>query len=199
MRGRTALGLFVDHPQPPVRSSEEAKRMHMPWHLLFAAAVQRCSRSRCAGRGHHDRCIEGWHPDRLGRSGRGPRDTRGRALCSRAFGPSRKLAALLAEHLTVYITSPAGRRKRRHQGRTPRTRSRRPRALGRRGGGSARCSDSSSGEHCARRGCQRRGGHHVVAYEPPYVDDEERAAEIATRGRWRARAARRSRRGVTTS
>ena len=44
------------------------------------------------------------------RSGRGPAlilvDG---ALCSRAFGPARKLAALLAEHFTVYIYDRRGR------------------------------------------------------------------------------------------
>ena len=109
------------------------------------------------------------------RSGRGPAlilvDG---ALCSRAFGPARKLAALLAEHFTVYIYDRRGR------GESGDTRPYSPArevddlaALVNEAGGSAALLGLSSGGALALDAAASGVAvTHVVAYEPPYVDDE---------------------------
>ena len=95
------------------------------------------------------------------------------ALCSRAFGPMPKLAALLAEHFTVYMYD---RRGRGQSGDTlPYSREREVEdiaALIQESGGSAFLLGLSSGAalslEAAASGLPVRK---VAAYEPPYVDE----------------------------
>lgn len=94
------------------------------------------------------------------------------ALCSRAFGPSSKLAAILSQHFTVYAYD---RRGRGESGNTspysPEREVEDVAALVEHAGGSAVLLGLSSGGalalHAAASGVPVR---HVVAYEPPYVD-----------------------------
>ena len=96
------------------------------------------------------------------------------ALCSRAFGPARKLAALLAQQFTVYIYDSRGR------GGSGDTRPYSPArevddlaALVKEAGGEAALLGLSSGGALAlEAAASRLPLTHVVAYEPPYVDDE---------------------------
>jgi pimeloyl-ACP methyl ester carboxylesterase len=96
------------------------------------------------------------------------------ALCSRAFGPSAKIAPLLARHFTVYTYD---RRGRAQSGNTAPYAPARElddlAALIDHAGGSADLLGLSSGAalalHAAADGA---GVRKVVAYEPPYVDDE---------------------------
>jgi pimeloyl-ACP methyl ester carboxylesterase len=114
-------------------------------------------------------------------------------LCSRAFGPSQKLAAILAKHFTVY------RYDRRGRGESEDRPSYAPArelddlaALVQHAGGSAALVGLSSGAalslEAAASGLPLTG---VVAYEPPYVDDagtrggdafEERLEDFIARG-----------------
>lgn len=95
------------------------------------------------------------------------------ALCSRAFGPSARLAARLAPHFTVY------RYDRRGRGQSGDTRPYTPArevddlaALVREAGGSATLLGLSSGAALALEAAASIPGiNRVVAYEPPYVDD----------------------------
>ena len=95
------------------------------------------------------------------------------AFCSRAFGPSPKLAPLLARHFTVYAYD---RRGRGQSGDTPPYSPAREvedlAALIQEAGGSASLLGLSSGGalslEAAASGLPIRK---VVAYEPPYVDD----------------------------
>jgi len=95
------------------------------------------------------------------------------ALCSRAFGPSAKLASLLAQHFTVYTYD---RRGRGESGNTlPYSTSREVEdiaALIDVAGGSASLLGLSSGAalalEAAASGLPVAG---VIAYEPPYVDE----------------------------
>lgn len=108
------------------------------------------------------------------RSGRGPAliiiDG---ALCSRAFGPSARLATRLAPHFTVY------RYDRRGRGQSGDTRPYAPArevddiaALVREAGSSAALLGLSSGAALALEAAASIPGiGRVVAYEPPYVDD----------------------------
>jgi pimeloyl-ACP methyl ester carboxylesterase len=98
------------------------------------------------------------------------------ALCSRAFGPMPKLAPLLAPHFAVHVYD---RRGRGESGDTPpHTREREVEdieALVRAAGGSASLLGLSSGAALALEAAA--GGlpiRKVVAYEPPYVHDENR-------------------------
>ena len=95
------------------------------------------------------------------------------ALCSRAFGPSARLAPLLARHFTVYAYDRRGR------GQSGDTGSYSPErevedlgALIEETGGSAALLGLSSGGalalHAAAGGLRV---NKIVAYEPPYVDD----------------------------
>ena len=95
------------------------------------------------------------------------------ALCSRAFGPSAKLAPLLARHFTVYAYD---RRGRGQSGDTPSYAPAREvediAAIIEAAGGSAFVLGLSSGGALALEAAA--GGlpiEKVVAYEPPYVDD----------------------------
>jgi len=114
-------------------------------------------------------------PIRWERSGRGPAlilvDG---ALCSRSFGPARKLAALLAEHFTVYIYDRRGRGESGDTG--PYSPAREVddlAALVHEAGGSAALLGLSSGGALAlEAAASGLPVTHVVAYEPPYVDDE---------------------------
>ena len=108
------------------------------------------------------------------RSGRGPAlIVVDGALCSRAFGPSQKLATLLAPHFTVYRYD---RRGRGESGDGPSYAPAREiedlAALVEHAGGSAALVGLSSGAalslEAAASGLPLTG---VVAYEPPYVDD----------------------------
>lgn len=111
------------------------------------------------------------------RSGRGPAlilvDG---ALCSRAFGPSPKLAPLLAPHFTVYAYD---RRGRGESGDTlpfsPAREVEDIAALVAEAGGSASLLGLSSGGALALEAAASGVGvEKVVAYEPPYVDDDGR-------------------------
>ena len=98
------------------------------------------------------------------------------ALCSRAFGPSGKLAPLLAEHFCVYAYD---RRGRGESGDTPPYSPARElediAALIEAAGGSAFLLGLSSGGALALEAAASQPGvQKVVAYEPPYVDDEGR-------------------------
>jgi pimeloyl-ACP methyl ester carboxylesterase len=95
------------------------------------------------------------------------------ALCSRAFGPSPKLAPLLAQHFTVFAYD---RRGRGQSGDTqPYSPSREIEdiaALIQEAGGSACLLGLSSGGALALQAAAAGVGiNKVVAYEPPYVDD----------------------------
>lgn len=101
------------------------------------------------------------------------------ALCSRSFGPTAKLAALLAGDFTVYRYD---RRGRGESGDTPPYAAEREledlAALIDVAAGSARLLGLSSGGalalHAAAAGL---GATEVVAYEPPYVDEERPGSE----------------------
>ena len=95
------------------------------------------------------------------------------ALCSRGFGPARKLAALLAPHFTVYAYD---RRGRGESGDTPPYSPAREvediAALVEATGGSASLLGLSSGGALAlEAAASGLPVTKVVAYEPPYVDD----------------------------
>ena len=106
------------------------------------------------------------------------------AMCSRAFGPSPKLAPLLARHFTVYAYD---RRGRGQSGDTPPYSPAREvedlAALIDEAGGSASLLGLSSGGalalHAAADGL---GVTKVVAYEPPYVDDAGQRGGAAYEG-----------------
>jgi len=96
------------------------------------------------------------------------------ALCSRAFGPTAKLAPLLADHYTVYRYD---RRGRGESGDTAPYASAREvedvAALMDHAGGSASLLGLSSGGALALEcAVARLGVQKVIAYEPPYVDDD---------------------------
>ena len=101
------------------------------------------------------------------------------ALCSRTFGPSAKLAALLAADFTIYRYD---RRGRGDSGDTPPYAAKREledlAALIEAAGGTASLLGLSSGGalalHAAAAGV---GVTQVIAYEPPYVDEERPGAE----------------------
>jgi pimeloyl-ACP methyl ester carboxylesterase len=95
------------------------------------------------------------------------------AMCSRSFGPSPKLAPLLAEHFTVYAYD---RRGRGESGDMPRYAPAREvedlAALIQAAGGSACLLGLSSGGALAlEAAASGLNITKVVAYEPPYVDD----------------------------
>ena len=95
------------------------------------------------------------------------------ALCSRAFGPSPKLAPLLAQHFTVFAYDRRGR------GQSGDTQTYSPAreiediaALIQEAGGSASLVGLSSGGALALQAAAAGLAiDRVVAYEPPYVDD----------------------------
>jgi pimeloyl-ACP methyl ester carboxylesterase len=109
------------------------------------------------------------------------------AMCSRAFGPSPKLAPLLAPHFTVYAYD---RRGRGQSGDTPPYSPAREvedlAALIDEAGGSASLLGLSSGGalalHAAADGLRVT---RVVAYEPPYVDDAGQRGGAAYEGHLR--------------
>jgi pimeloyl-ACP methyl ester carboxylesterase len=119
------------------------------------------------------------------RSGRGPAlilvDG---ALCSRAFGPSQKLAALLAQHFTVYTYDRRGR------GQSADTLPYAPArevediaALIDRAGGSASLLGLSSGGALAlEAAASGLPIAKVIAYEPPYVAESGEADGAAHQG-----------------
>jgi pimeloyl-ACP methyl ester carboxylesterase len=106
------------------------------------------------------------------------------ALCSRGFGPSAKLAPLLAKHFTVYAYDRRGR------GESGDTRPYSPArevediaALIDAAGGSASLLGLSSGGALAlEAAASRLGVVKVVAYEPPYVDDDGQRGGAAHEG-----------------
>src|SRR5262245_45054733 len=94
------------------------------------------------------------------------------ALCSRAFGPSPKLAPLLAEHFTVFTYD---RRGRGQSGDAPQYSAEREvediAALVREAGGTASLLGLSSGGALAlEAAASGLPLDNVIAYEPPYVD-----------------------------
>jgi len=96
------------------------------------------------------------------------------ALCCRTFGPSSKLAPLLARHFTVYTYD---RRGRAESGDTapysPEREVNDLAALIDRAGGSADLLGLSSGAALALHAASEQlGVRKIVAYEPPYVDDD---------------------------
>jgi pimeloyl-ACP methyl ester carboxylesterase len=96
------------------------------------------------------------------------------ALCSRAFGPSRTIAAALANAFTVYIYDRRGRGASSDTGpHSPAREVEDIAALVREAGGSAALLGLSSGGALAlEAAASRLPLTHVVAYEPPYVDDD---------------------------
>ena len=95
------------------------------------------------------------------------------ALCSRAFGPSKRLAAALSRQFTVYTYD---RRGRGESGDAPAYAPEREvedvAALVREAGGAASLLGLSSGAALAlQAAADVRGVERAVAYEPPYVDD----------------------------
>jgi len=106
------------------------------------------------------------------------------ALCSRAFGPSPKLAPLLARHFTVYAYDRRGR------GESSDTRPYSPArevediaALVEAAGGSASLLGLSSGGALAlEAAASGLPVNKVVAYEPPYVDDSGQRGGAAHEG-----------------
>jgi len=106
------------------------------------------------------------------------------ALCSRRFGPSPKLAPLLAEHFTVYAYDRRGR------GESGDTRPYSPArevediaALIDAAGGSAFLLGLSSGGALAlETAASGPGVVKVIAYEPPYVDDGGERGGAAHKG-----------------
>jgi pimeloyl-ACP methyl ester carboxylesterase len=122
------------------------------------------------------------------------------ALCSRAFGPSAKLAGLLSRHFTVYTYD---RRGRGHSGdTTPYSPAREIEdidALIAAAGGSACLLGLSSGAalalEAAAAGSRVTG---VVAYEPPYVDDAGERGGDAYEGHLKQLLARGDRGGAVT-
>jgi len=106
------------------------------------------------------------------------------ALCSRAFGPSAKLAALLARHFTVYAYD---RRGRGDSGNTPPYSPAREvedlAALIQAAGGSACLLGLSSGGALAlEAAASGLPVTRAVAYEPPYVDDSGQRGGAAHEG-----------------
>jgi pimeloyl-ACP methyl ester carboxylesterase len=96
------------------------------------------------------------------------------ALCSRAFGPMPKIAALLARHFTVYLYD---RRGRGESGDTaPYTKSREIEDLaaliGEAGGAAALVGLSSGAALSLEAAAAHLPVTRVVAYEPPYVEPE---------------------------
>jgi len=122
------------------------------------------------------------------------------ALCSRTFGPSRKLAAALADHFSVYTYDRRGR------GDSSNTRPYSPArevedlaAIIRHAGGAAALLGLSSGGalslEAAASGLPIT---HVVAYEPPYVDDDGSRGGAAHAGALTDRVGRGDRAGAVT-
>jgi pimeloyl-ACP methyl ester carboxylesterase len=106
------------------------------------------------------------------------------ALCSRSFGPSPKLAPLLGRHFTVYTYD---RRGRGESGDTPPYSPAREvddiAALIDAAGGSAFLLGLSSGAALAlEAAASGLPVNSVVAYEPPYVDDDGRRGGAAHEG-----------------
>ena len=106
------------------------------------------------------------------------------ALCSRSFGPSPKLAPLLARHFTVYTYD---RRGRGQSGDTPPYSPAREvediAALIDAAGGSACLLGVSSGGALAlEAAASGLAVSRVVAYEPPYVDDDGQRGGTAHEG-----------------
>lgn len=96
------------------------------------------------------------------------------ALCSRAFGPSPKLAPLLARHFTVYAYD---RRGRGQSGDTPPYSPAREvddiaALIGEAGGSAFLLGLSSGGALALEAAASGLGIGKLVAYEPPYVDDD---------------------------
>jgi pimeloyl-ACP methyl ester carboxylesterase len=95
------------------------------------------------------------------------------ALCSRAFGPSPRLAPLLAPHFTVYAYDRRGRgQSGDNQPYSPAREVQDIVALIEAAGGSACLLGQSSGGALAlEAAASGLGVEKVVAYEPPYIDD----------------------------
>jgi pimeloyl-ACP methyl ester carboxylesterase len=107
------------------------------------------------------------------------------ALCSRGFGPSPKLAPLLAPHFTVYAYDRRGRGESGDtQPYSPAREVEDIAALIQEAGGAASLLGLSSGGALALEAAA--GGlpiDQVVAYEPPYVDDDGQRGGAAHLGR----------------
>ena len=120
------------------------------------------------------------------------------ALCSRAFGPMPKIAALLAEHFTVYLYD---RRGRGESGDTqPYAKAREVediQALIAAAGGSAYAAGLSSGAALALEAAASGASIKKLAvYEPPFMVDDARHARARSRGQAEsARGCRGARRG----
>src|SRR5688572_4094273 len=122
------------------------------------------------------------------------------ALCSRAFGPSPKLAPLLARHFAVYVYD---RRGRGESGDTPPYSPAREvediAALIEAAGGSASLLGLSSGGALAlEAAASGLSITKVVAYEPPYVDDAGQRGGDAHEAELRNLLARGNRGGAVT-
>ena len=106
------------------------------------------------------------------------------ALCSRAFGPSPKLAPLLATHFTVYAYDRRGR------GQSGDTHPYAPARevediaalIGAAGGSACLLGLSSGGALVLEAAASGLAVDKVVAYEPPYVDDSGRRGGAAYEG-----------------
>ncbi len=122
------------------------------------------------------------------------------ALCSRAFGPSAKLAAQLAQHFTVYVYDRRGRGQ--SGDTTPYSPAREVEdiaALIEAAGGSASLLGLSSGGALAlEAAASGLRIEKVVAYEPPYVDDAGQAGGAAHEPQLRALLAGGNRGGAVT-
>jgi pimeloyl-ACP methyl ester carboxylesterase len=95
------------------------------------------------------------------------------ALCSRAFGPSPKLSALLARHFTVYVYDRRGRGQSSdpHPYAPAREVEDIAALVGVAGGSAFLLGLSSGGALALEAAASGLPVNRVVAYEPPYVDD----------------------------
>ena len=122
------------------------------------------------------------------------------ALCSRAFGPSAKLAALLAEHFTVYTYD---RRGRGESGDTaPYSPAREVEDIGAliaaAGSSASLVGLSSGGALALEAAASGLPVEQVIVYEPPYVDDEGQRGGAEHEGRLRGLVASGDRGGAVT-
>ena len=110
------------------------------------------------------------------------------AMCSRSFGPSRKIAELLQQHFTVYVYDRRGRGE--SGDAQPYAKAREVEdidALIRAAGGSAYAVGLSSGAALALEAAASGSALTKLAiYEPPYMVDDPRYGEIDHAGQVRA-------------
>lgn len=106
------------------------------------------------------------------------------ALCSRAFGPSPKLAPLLAQHFTVYAYDRRGRGQSSdaHPYSPAREVEDIAALIGAAGGSAFLLGLSSGGALALEAAASGLRVEKVVAYEPPYVDDDGQRGGAAHEG-----------------